>query len=424
MDQYVREKETGPFRFVASSDPETDRFYKHLLREIAERVRREAEGHGFLALVLSGSLALGEGSGYREAGGGVRPGSDIDLYLIVEEGRLGAWGDRTARVRERLLSALGVPGLVVDLGPTSPERIARLEPTLAHCLLVRHGQTLAGDPEVFRRAAPDLPFEAIPPRDGFLLLMNRTVEFLADGCPAPRDEAAERDFWYLVGKTVRDVGTSALVVRGAFAPTAEDRIRAMAVLLAKSGPASPGRGFEEDHRFWWAQKARPDLAAVRSRYGGEGAPDEARRIVREYVEAFWEWEATLVSGACPGSSPLAALRGVDRFPRRVRRWAEHARRGGTAAAARHVRLGLPVTPVVANYAAAYLLLRASGLMGREEPTAREAEDLAEAYRIAPVRGAPERSARRRWIALRGSVCTYWDREVMGGARPPAPWVES
>lgn len=415
-----KESAIGPSLFVASPDPDTDLFYRDLLHRITERVVRETENRGFLSLVLSGSLALGEGSGYRESGGGVRPGSDIDLYLIVEEGVAGEWSARAGGVRERLLDALGVPGLIVDLGATSPDRLAGLRPSVAHCLLVRYGRTLAGDPEVLRRA-PRLSFEEIPPWDGLLLLLNRVVEALAEWRHAPREGAEERDFWYRAGKTVRDFGTSALVAAGEFVPALAEREAALPGFLEREGLAGRVPGFPEDHRFWCAQKRRPDAEEAKARYGGEGGVAEMRSRIARYASEFYGWETARIFGAREGGSPLEAMAGSERLRRRIRRWAGHALRGGAGAALRHAAAGLPATPLRANYAAAVGLLAASGPVGGREATEEEERVLREAYRAAPDAPRPGGGDfTARWAALRDRVCAHWNREVMGGARPPLP----
>ncbi|MFH1277013.1 MAG: hypothetical protein ABIK65_01325 [Candidatus Eisenbacteria bacterium] len=414
-----KEKAIGPSRFVTSSDPDTDLFFTGLLRRIAEQVVRETEDRGFLSLVLGGSLALGEGSGYRETGGGVQPGSDIDLYLIVEEGLVGEWSARAPGFRERLLSALGVPGLVVDLGATSPDRLAGLRPSVAHCLLVRYGRTLAGDPGVLRRA-PRLSFEDIPPWDGLLLLLNRVVELLAEWRTAPREGGEEREFWYRAGKTVRDLGTSALVAGGAFVPTIVERMDAVPAFLDREGLSSRIPDFADDHRFWCVQKGRPDEVVARERHGGAEAEAEARSRIARYVDALYRWETARIFGAREGATPLEAMAGSEKLRRRVRAWAAHAGRGGRGAL-RHLAAGLPATPLRANYAAAVGLLLASGPLRGGEASARDEAALREACRAAP--GAPpekEGDYALRWGRLRNRVCAFWNREVMGGTRPPVP----
>ncbi|MFH1680890.1 MAG: hypothetical protein ABIH26_09640 [Candidatus Eisenbacteria bacterium] len=422
MDSSARADRDDPFRFTTSPDRETDLFYRRLLRRVAEEVRRETEGGGLLSLILSGSLAMGEGCAYPLEKGGLQPGSDIDLYLVTAEKNVGELGARMIGFRERLLSALGASGLVVDLGVTSPDRLARLQPSVANCLLVRFGRTLAGDPETLRLARRPR-FEEIPPRDGFLLLLNRTVEELAEfRTRAPRG-AAERDFWYRFGKTVRDIGTSVLVAAGSFRPTLRERRDALPDRLIHEGIEERAPGLALDHTFWSLQKERPDIEEARRRYGGEGAFREVQARKRRYVGAVWEWERARVFGARPGAERGEATRAAESVRRRIGAWARFLGREGPRGLgpfARALARSLPATPLGANYEAAVLLLGASGPLVGEEETASDRERLAEAFRIAPARPRGAEGFPCRWLALRESVCGFWNREVMGSSRPPLP----
>ena len=112
--------------------------------------------------------------------------------------------------------------------------------------------------------------------------------------------------------------------------------------------------------------------------------------------------------------------------RRMRSWLRHLRAQGPAGvgvALRHLSRGLPASPLPANYAAAVFLLLSWGPVTGARETGREESDLREARLLAPVGAPADGDFRRRWAALRESVCRFWDREVMGGTRPPVPLEE-
>ena len=133
---------------------------------------------------------------------------------------------------------------------------------------------------------------------------------------------------------------------------------------------------------------------------------------------IWEWETARIFGARSGRSATGRLEGADRFRRRAREWLRFTLRGGAVGALRHLGSGFAITPLLANYTAAVLLVRSWGPLFGAEPTAGDGEALDEAYRIAPSRPAPDGDYRERWVRLRLAVCEMWNREVMGGTRPP------
>jgi len=408
------EQEHGFPGFPLSPDQGVSRFYANLLRRIAEELAQEIGGARLRAVILSGSLAGGEASAFRAAGGACEPGSDIDLYLVTGEGDVESLGRRIPEIRSRLLSRLETPGLVIDLGVTSPDRLGALPPSIANVSLVRHGKTIWGDPSVLEGAARPAPDE-IPAWDGFLLLLNRTVEELLELSLLPPSGRKEQEFWYRFGKTVRDLGTSALVVGGAF----------------RAGPGGPEmgefarekrlpEGFAREHAFWIEQKVKPDLEKARERYGGEGAFRRVQIRKRELVDGFWDWETGLLFGE--GNGPVdRRLRRAERLRRRIRAWCRFAHSGGAGrrvVIVRHLRRGIPLSPLVANYVAAVHLLLSWGPLFGGEPGEEDERLLAEGERIAPVPSAGGAAFRERWIGLRREVCSFWNREVMGSTRPP------
>jgi len=418
----ARENADGPFRFATSPDRATDLFYLDLLRRIRDAVIEEAGEKRLLSLVLSGSLAMGEGCSYPAPEGGRNPGSDIDLYLVTSEGNAGELSARMRGFRERLLSALGVRGLVVDLGVTTPDRLARLKPSVANCLLARHGKVLAGDPEALRSAERPDPGE-IPARDGFLLLSNRTAEDLVEFRIGPSDPAGEWAFWYRFGKTVRDIGTSALVAGGSFRPAMRERDGALPDFLRREGLDRSLPNFAGDHSFWCAQKEKPDLGAVRERYGASGAFREAHRRKRAYLTFLRPWARKKAFGTPIGAAALEAIRSEDPLRRRARSWAGRVRRNGASALpgwARFLALGFAATPLAANYEAAHLLVAASGPLTGEAEEIGDRAMLAEAGRIAPERRRPRGGFRERWLSLREDVGGFWIREVMESSRSLGP----
>jgi len=411
-----------PTRFALGPTEAADRYYRDRLDRIVSLIPERLGDARPLALLLGGSLALGEAC-VLFGPDGPEPGSDIDLYLVVEGGGGEALRRRVADLRERMLAAADTPGLVVDLGAIPPERLRAFGPTIAHATLVRRGRTIWGDPAILEGAAP-LRFEEIPGPDGYLLLLNRVVEELVELRPPAGDAKPEE--WYRTGKTVRDLGASALVAAGRFSPDLAEQKEKVRRLFGEEdgGPEAPG--FVEEHRFWCDQKLRPDPAEAAARYGKGGAGIRAARLaVRDALEGILPWEWRRVWGLPPEGDERDAARRAVRFRRRARRWGELLLRDGRGAAGpalRHLAAGLPATPLDAAYGAALRLLLAWGpVLGAEK---RDGDDrhLDGAYENAVKR--PERTGdfRRDWVALRNETCAFWNREVMGGTRPAREWT--
>ncbi|MBN1825954.1 MAG: hypothetical protein JW958_06770 [Candidatus Eisenbacteria bacterium] len=408
-----------PIRFPLSPSEAADRYYRDHLTRIVSLIPERLGDARPLALLLGGSLALGEACALPGAEGPA-PGSDIDLYLVVDGGEGEDLKRRVAALRDRMLASLETPGLVVDLGTITPERLGRLRPTIAHATLARRGRTIWGDPSILDGAARPR-FDEIPGSDGYLLLLNRTVEELVELRPAGECGEAEGEVWYRTGKTFRDLGASALVAAGRFAPGLEEQREAVRLLFGGDGEGPTAAGFIEEHHFWCDRKLRPDPAAIEARYGGGSAGMRRVQILkRDALESIHRWELRGVWGLPEGSDERSACRRAARFPRRARRWGEYLLREGPTAigpALRQLAAGLPATPLDATYAAAVRLLLAWGPIHGAGESDEDRRHLAAAYRNAVRRPARTGDFRTDWMGLRNEVCAFWDREVMGGTRP-------
>lgn len=411
------------FRFATSANQETDEYYKAILDRIAAFFEKDFEqSSSENAIVLSGSLAVGEGTSYNSGGGGAEPGSDVDLYLVAPETDLHGWKERLPSLHRGLLDSIQIPGLVIDLGATSPERLGRLSPTIANCILSGEGKVIAGNPGIMPRDGA-LPCREVPPWDGLLLLLNRVVEELSELNPQPRGEREAREFWYRVGKTIRDLGTSALVVAGDFAPRLEERRERLPRLLEETSLAAEVPFFLDEYNFWCEQKERPRVEEAEMRYGGEApALRTVHRLKQSCVEAFWKWESGQVLRRRGAGEDLKTFRSLEPARRRVRAWLRFvANRGasGLGPAFRHARRGFPVSPLVGNYIAAVCLLRSWGHLAGDAPDEDDRRHLRMAVTSAPhSAGAGGTAFERQWAALREAVCCFWSDEVMGGTRPP------
>ncbi len=402
---------TDPITFRTSADETTDAYYRSVLNRLMPALLHETGGEGTATLILSGSLALGEGRSFFLGEGRTEPGSDIDLYVVVEDDRVEKLQTDRASIIERVRQAADADDIVIDIGFTSKPVLDQLEPTIMNCNLLHHGRVLHGDPSVLA-GRENCPFEAIPAWDGFVLLLNRAAEEISELRLRPEGEQEARASWYRTGKTIRDLGTSALVVAGRYHPILAERKERVRLLVEQEGLESRAVGFLDDFSFWSDSKSASEPGSL----PGNG-PEHFRQAMQKkslYVGAFWEWESALFFTDC------REPRG-ETLRRRVRRWLEYVaenREGSWRSAARQALRGFPATPIIANSMAAVLLLLCWTPLTGDEPTAEDRKRLAEAHALTPAsRGVGGSDYATSWIALRNDVCAFWNREVMGGTRP-------
>ncbi len=414
---------SGPLDIALSPDDETARCYRTILRRIVDRFEEEKRGaSGGAALVLSGSLALGEGASFRDEEGVVQPASDVDLYIVVPEKELPRWKARLGDIRGKMIDESGVRRLVIDLGVTSPERLERLTPGIANCVLSIGGKVIAGDDRLFARRRV-IRCDAIEPWDGLLLLFNRTVEELSEMNLAPDEGRETRECWYRHGKTIRDLGASALAAAGRFTLQPGEREERLGRLIEKTSLGRKIPRFLEEYRFWCDRKERGAIDESAGWPIGmeDDTPARARRRKSRYVEAFWLWETETIFPGRRTRQHGAPFRGPERFRRRAAEWVRFTARrrgGGWAALASRAATGFPVTPATANYIAAVWLLLSWAPLDGGEPSQREETLLRRAWSLAPRRGRAGKDAGyfEKWCSLRRTVCEFWNAEIIGGGR--------
>lgn len=398
---------TDPYRQPLAPDPDGDRFYREKVRSVVDALLASWNGQ-HPTIVLSGSLALGEGRVLR-TDAGIMPASDIDLYLVTSEQAYASAMDDLPRLHAMLSRHTETRGLTVDLGVTSSARLAAAPVSIANRTLAEHGRVLTGSQDVLN-GMRHLAGKTIPAADGCLLIQNRTVEALV---PVPQfGEASMRgSFWYLHAKTVRDIGLSAIVVAGEFAPRLSDRTALVRKTWAKTElgsiiPAFPDRYEAAALRETTAMPGaheQDDLAALRAAWIELG--------MMLYTIAGWEYR---VLGALPNGEPGSWARaGSDSFRRRMKSWLPLAT-SEPGAFLRAMSRGFSATPMNGIYIAASCLMASTGLAWGSA-TQRTGSMIDSARAVYPfATGAAEPDAL--WWELRNGVCAYWNEMVLGGSR--------
>jgi len=374
-------------------------FHDAAARVVGEVVAALGAGR-IAAVVLSGSLARGEGGLLWDVGGRPVPVADLDLYVVAR-------GDAEAGAlraeRHSLLALLARGEIRADVGIVTPDGLATLPATLGNLALVGEGRVVWGDGDALSRARRIDPTE-IPRDDALNLVLNRAAEelfALRAARRAPADAAAAFAVFYRGVKTVTDVALAILMARGEHRTTYRDRAERLAATVAKDerlGTALPAEWVDAvGTACRW--KIAPRWEDVAGHLPGEGHdPEAARRSLALRVEGVRGFGAWYAGGA---RDPLRSLETSERLARAVRAWVRHGRRSRRAARTAATRLlagRARPSPRLAVQLAALGLFLASG--GTERDAAERG-----AARLLPDAGAGARG-------IEDAVLAAWGREIM------------
>lgn len=196
------------------------------LQALALFFRERSASHGFVSLLLAGSLAQGEGS-LLLTPTGPRLFNDIDLVLVTER----RVSPRTALAWEREATRLVAPdssyagdrlsplGLHVDLAVLPRWRLHRLPRTLFNFDL-QSARVLAGTdvlPEMPRFQPTD-----IPAREALVLLANRCLSLCESAGPPEANTALW--MYYHALKGIIDSGAALLILSGCYRTPQRERL--------------------------------------------------------------------------------------------------------------------------------------------------------------------------------------------------------
>jgi hypothetical protein len=288
---------------------------------ICDTVSRESSAHfgaGFRALILTGSLARGEGSFVEEDGKYVAL-SDAEFLLVLHSHRALPPDAEVTELIRRIQTSLTGCGILckVSVGVCHDDFLRRLQPRVFSHELRCHGRVIAGEQEILRLIPPFLAAE-IPLEDGWQTLANRITEQLSlagelNGCPDTLSPEAQ----YQSIKFVLDMATSFLLFAGLYAPSYRERAERIlqlsrqpgnetwpldlcefAALVARctSWKLSPGSRGDVGYAFW----------------------SEALR----HAEKLWSWELAQLTGGGAGTAndPMARWMRRQALAARMRGW--------------------------------------------------------------------------------------------------------
>ncbi len=258
------------------------------------------------AVVLTGSMARGEGSALIDDKGVLRVYGDIEMLVvfddnvdIVEQGFIlkGLSDKATNKLKE--IDVL----CEVEFGPAPKKYFAQIKPHIFGFELKAHGKVVWGDKDVLD-TIEDMNSEDMPREDAWMLLSNRVVEQLLclEKVMGLKDRAEiDGAVYYNHCKIILDIATSILVFTGMYRPSYEQRAELIeeAVNSIDSDLVRSGLiGFPEKVRRWTEIKLNPALLDeyVKGLKLERGGALSLWKELVPFVKTVWIWETNLLMG--------------------------------------------------------------------------------------------------------------------------------
>ncbi|MFN0150779.1 MAG: hypothetical protein ACKVU1_08735 [bacterium] len=391
------------FRFAR--EPDADEWLRDETRRVLEALLSSFGRARVRAIIVSGSLARGEG-GLGRWNGGTFPVADLDLYVVA---RTPQDAVVLREARHGFLAAHEGDSLRTDVGVATESDLAAMPDTIANFSLGRDGKVAWGDPSALGHLR-NVDAARIPREDAINLVLNRAAEELAALRSAenePDSRAKALVLYYRGVKTVADVGLAILLRRGVCEPAYGGRGERVAAALdddprlAAEMPAAFAADVERACEWKLAPRAESLDGHVP---GTPNYPEFVRRCVAAraaIVRGFCRW---YTAGADDFLSVLATS---EPFGRAARNWVRHARRSSAGRRALIRRLAgarLRPTPKLSSQLAALAVYLAW-----------DANDADASWRRAECFFSEPPSGDGRGAWADAAVCE-WEREIMNRRR--------
>ncbi len=314
-----------PGSFPLSADPAFQDEVRRELELLLARVRNCAAAPSVAGVLLTGSLARGEGTIIPDPRTKSRWLSDVECLVVVRGGVVSTREiQRSMRQIERDTNsdcANAERGIKVELRAILTQGMTRLRPAIFTRELCEHAKLLWGDPAAIPVPPASSSGEAISKHDAFRLLNNRIIEQIA-----VRTEYVDRTgdstaVAYSLAKFWIDLGTSLSVFLGCYLPgyrsrqqPVEDALRAHKEIL---GAEMCGRFIS---RFRNAMAQKLGQAGFPS---GDSAQEFSEAV--EIARATWNWESGQLLGTSTTAGDwrgiFARLSSLETAAQRLRDWA-------------------------------------------------------------------------------------------------------
>lgn len=310
---------------MSASAPIVSLSYDTQVADTVAELSSAAFSRGLRAVVLTGSLARGEGTWLRE-GSRVRLAGDVDIFAIFKDRAVLPQPDHVAQLERAAQDRLDSAGIEAHLGlsPVRSDYLRRLQPNIFSYELTAHGKVIWGDASVLK-LAPAFIDSQIPLDDGFRLLMNRMIELLETVCEIDPIGTTARAVRYRAMKLWLDMATSYLLFKGRYLPTYRGRAARLRELAIDSRTLAP----IPMNRF-----ASMVASATRCKLG-----DPEYLEMREFADlstliddahSLWRWELErLTSHSASDIDLLKQWIVAEPITARMRGWAAVVKRTGS-----------------------------------------------------------------------------------------------
>jgi hypothetical protein len=399
-----------PGSFALCPDPALGDETTRDLEYISTTVREATRPFGVLGLILTGSVARGEGALIAQPSGISRWLSDLEFQVIIPGARRTEDIDAALRHTEQAINlapANRQRGLRVGFNSIRAPQLARLRPAIFSREMLEHGKLLWGEPSAL--PLPQWWCDGrvdIPLLDAFRLLNNRIVQQLDARLRC--EVCANTDLLpaYTLQKFWIELATSLSVFLGCYRTSYRERRPALSKLL-KTQPQL----FGEIGQLLIARLT--DAIEVKLGHAAPSAcSNEAFNEGAIVAAAVWKWETEQLLGRPSADygwrSVGARIRQLEPYTQKARDWTRLLmRRASPRELIRNVGAALRAGSLAnAIYSAGCLLhfhwddIGSGDVAGAEILT-----NLSSLFRIRPTIGAQGREA------VATAVTEAWDRHL-------------
>ncbi len=320
-----------PGSFPLSVDPGFQADAVRDLERVSRTVREATRPFPVLGLILTGSVARGEGTLIADAEAGTRWLGDLDCVLVVRSG----WGTPAREIDDALLQVENElnndpgnrrRGLKLGVNRMPASRLARLRQSIFNRELLEHAKLLWGTPSAL--PAPSwwtVGIREVPLRDAFRLLNNRIMQQVIARTSQETGDAEPLSTEYRLAKFWIELATSLSVFLGCYRTTYRERQSAFEALLT-ARPEIFGAEFSQ----LLVTRLREAMAVKFGQSPTVLTPpgrwfNEAARVARH----VWFWESARMLDVNPlDANPddtdwrlvISRLRRLETGPQRVRDW--------------------------------------------------------------------------------------------------------